>query len=204
MMQITADLYSIFLALYIQKNDGSYDEGVVARGSFNARHCFLRLGNNLIYAPLMTYLDGKDRAPDLNYHLFPIDWKSAPNAEGGPENGNKNNDLFHPYRMDFVDTGVPEALTPRTVIPVPTDEQLERVAWQKQQLVRAAARLGVPYPTGSDYATLDPDLFLALKKAFRARHQAFWDKARLDWERNQAVLDRQWLKDQKAEARGRK
>lgn len=128
MLQVTADLYSIFLVLYILKDDGSFHEGVLGRGDPSRCNIALVLGSNRIYSPLLPFRKGK---PNINIAIK-IDWDTAADAEGRSRNNNsakKNNPFFHPYRIDFDDVGVPKPLIPHPKIPIPTDSQLQEVAW---------------------------------------------------------------------------
>jgi hypothetical protein len=126
MMQVTADLYSIFLVLYLQQPDGTYNEGVVARGSYNAPHVFLRLGNDLTYTALIPFPNPDKGTPPLHsYRISPINWSTAPHTiPAAPlkttSPSEATDPLFHPWRVDFAEHGVRPALVPRTIPPSPS------------------------------------------------------------------------------------
>jgi hypothetical protein len=128
MMQVTADLYSIYLVLFLHTDvDEDYDAytpDFAARGSYNNRHCAIRLNSNMIYEPLLPLV-----ASPATYCLPRITFKDNPVRGEKTRPYGEKDDRYHPWLCDFLGVPVPEPLIPKNVVAAADDESLERVLW---------------------------------------------------------------------------
>ena len=121
MLQVTADLYSVYMVLFLHTNKEedyvNYVPEYAVRGEYRDRHCVVRLNSNLIYEAMIgrDYVVG-DRV------LGMVNWESSPLDGVGAEKG----DEWHPWRCDFEDLEARGRLKAKPAVKVGRKE-LERV-----------------------------------------------------------------------------
>lgn len=125
MLQVTADLYSIYLVLFLHTNlDEDYVDYIpdfAARGNWNDRHCALRLNSNLTYEPMIP-----DSESVSAYYLPRVTFEKYPT---GDLKFMEKDDRYHPFLCDFDGVPAPEPLLPKVVIVPINEKYVERVLW---------------------------------------------------------------------------
>jgi hypothetical protein len=113
-LQITADIYDVFIIQYGMSADHSKVENVRVRGNYNSTHLLVRFVNGNHYEPLIP-----DEMP-LSEFSFPEitreNTKGKPSVPiSAPRQG--ATDLNHPWRSPMSRQEVPEQLFPKPRLP---------------------------------------------------------------------------------------
>ena len=126
--QVTADLYGILLVIFSSSFGAQVITDIQVRGSYNAPHRFLRYMGGNTYWPLIPDL----KSPS-EYRFPTITFDNTKGELGIADNLRRedNDGLLHPWRRPFLDTPVPEKLSP---VPITTlgplyTSVLETVLW---------------------------------------------------------------------------
>ncbi len=114
-MQVTADLYDLFIVQY-ETDTGlpSKVTSVKIRGNYNSRHVVIRFIRNNHYQPLLPSPRAEFTFPEVTRD----NTQGKVGVSTKPASG--ATDLNHPWRVQISRTPVPEQLLPTPVIPTPT------------------------------------------------------------------------------------
>jgi hypothetical protein len=127
MLQITADLYSIYLVLFLHTNlEEDYIDYIpdfAARGDWNDRHCALRLNSKLTYEPMIpeSMNPSRYRLPKPTFQRYPADMKN--------EGLSRLGDQYHPWLCDFLEKSAPEPLYHKSGVEDVDERDMVRVVW---------------------------------------------------------------------------